>query len=119
MASYFEILLAIAAVFLALYYYAVSNFDFWKKRGVAGPKPIPFFGNAKDLIFANVSLRHYIKTVYDQYKNEPMIGFYLMKKPNLILNDPELIKHVLIKDFSKFADRGTLVFERVCINCNF
>ncbi|XP_029048981.2 cytochrome P450 6a2-like [Osmia bicornis bicornis] len=112
MASYFEILLSIAVILIAFYYYAISNFDFWKKRGVVGPTPIPFFGNTKDLTFSNISLRHYIKTAYDQYKNEPMIGFYLMRKPSLILNDPELIKHVLIRDFSKFANRGGLVYEK-------
>nr|QBC73085.1 cytochrome P450 mono-oxygenase [Osmia bicornis]QBC73129.1 cytochrome P450 mono-oxygenase [Osmia bicornis] len=113
MASYFEILLSITVILIAFYYYAVSNFDFWKKRGVVGPTPIPFFGNTMDLIFTNISLRHYIQTTYDQYKNEPMIGFYLMRKPSLILNDPELIKDVLIRDFSNFADRGALVHEKV------
>nr|QBC73130.1 cytochrome P450 mono-oxygenase [Osmia bicornis] len=112
MGNYFEILLSIAVILIAFYYYAISNFDFWKKRGVVGPTPTPFFGNTMDLIFTNISLRHYIKTAYDQYKNEPMIGLYLMKKPSLILNDPELIKHVLIRDFSKFADRGALVYEK-------
>nr|XP_034178677.1 cytochrome P450 6a2-like isoform X2 [Osmia lignaria]XP_034178678.1 cytochrome P450 6a2-like isoform X2 [Osmia lignaria]XP_034178679.1 cytochrome P450 6a2-like isoform X2 [Osmia lignaria]XP_034178680.1 cytochrome P450 6a2-like isoform X2 [Osmia lignaria]XP_034178681.1 cytochrome P450 6a2-like isoform X2 [Osmia lignaria] len=112
MASYFEILLSIAVILIAFYYYAVSNFDFWKKRGVVGPTPIPFFGNTKDLMFANISISHYVHTTYDQYKNEPMIGFYLMKKPSLILNDPELIKHVLIRDFSNFADRGARVHEK-------
>ncbi|XP_029053439.2 cytochrome P450 6a2-like [Osmia bicornis bicornis] len=112
MANYFEILLSITVILIACYYYAVSNFDFWKKRGVVGPTPIPFFGNTKDIMFAKTSIRHYIKTTYDQYKNEPMIGFYLMKEPSLILNDPELIKHVLIRDFSNFADRGALVHEK-------
>ncbi|XP_029053438.1 probable cytochrome P450 6a14 [Osmia bicornis bicornis] len=112
MASYFEILLSIAVILIAFYYYAVSNFDFWKKRGVVGPTPIPFFGNTKDLIFAKTTIRHYIETTYVQYKNEPMIGFYLMSKPSLILNDPELIKDVLIRDFSQFADRGNPVYEK-------
>nr|XP_034178244.1 cytochrome P450 6a2-like [Osmia lignaria] len=112
MASYFEILLSITMILIAFYYYAVSNFDFWKKRGVVGPTPIPFFGNTKNLMFAKMSIRHYIKATYDQYKNEPMIGFYLMKEPSLILNDPELIKHVLIRDFSYFADRGAFVHEK-------
>ncbi|CAK9832943.1 Cytochrome P450 6a2 [Anthophora retusa] len=50
MASYFEIFCGVAALLLALYYYATSTFDFWKSRGVPSPQPLPFFGTSKDLM---------------------------------------------------------------------
>ncbi|KOC58959.1 Cytochrome P450 6a2 [Habropoda laboriosa] len=112
MASYFEILCGVAALLLALYYYSTSTFDFWKNRGVVGPRPIPFFGTSKDLMFAKISVAEYTKNIYDKYKNEPLIGLYHGRLPLLILNDPEIIKDVLIRDFSKFSDRGTHTFEK-------
>lgn len=40
--------LVIFSTFLAslvlLYYYLTWHFDHWRKRGVLGPKPIPFVG---------------------------------------------------------------------------
>lgn len=41
-----------------------------------------------------------------------MVGLYATRSPFLLLNDPELIKDILIRDFSKFANRGLGVFER-------
>ncbi|XP_015434778.1 PREDICTED: cytochrome P450 6a2-like [Dufourea novaeangliae] len=112
MASYFEILCAAVVLFLVFYYYCVSTYDFWKKRGVSGPKPLPFFGNAKDLVFERISLAKFVQSTYETYKHLPMIGIYMCREPLLFLNDPDLIKDVLIRDFNKFADRGLNVHER-------
>lgn len=37
----------------------------------------------------------------------PLVGTYLFMKPKLMIKDPELIEHVMVKDFSAFMDRGT------------
>lgn len=37
---------------------------------------------------------------------EPFIGVYALFRPNLIIRDPDLARHVLIKDFNHFVDRG-------------
>lgn len=113
MTFYFEILCGIAALFLVVYYYLTSTFDFWKNCGVPGPKPVPIFGTARDLMIAKTPLTEYTKSIYEQYRNEPMVGTFLGRTPCVILHDLELIKDVLIKDFSTFADRGfTEVFDK-------
>lgn len=114
MADYFQILSVIVAVFLAVYYYLTSTFDFWKDRGVVGPRPIPGFGNIKDVMLRKISIGDYIARLYEKYKNEPMIGIFVRGSPSLILCDLDLIKDVLIKDFSTFDNRGLNVLERVC-----
>lgn len=40
----FYTLALIGAVVSLIYLYFVWNFDYWKKRGVPGPKPIPIIG---------------------------------------------------------------------------
>lgn len=115
MLHYFQILTAFVAVFLALYYYFISRFDFWKNHGVIGPKPIPLFGNAKDVLLRKIGIGSFITELYQKYENERMFGIFIGKLPNLVLRDLDLIKDVLIKDFSIFDNRGLNVLERVCI----
>lgn len=55
----------------------------------------------------------YLTEMYNTYKNEPMIGIFAKNSPILIVQDLDLIKDILIKDFNKFADRGFPIFEKV------
>nr|XP_034178697.1 cytochrome P450 6a2-like isoform X2 [Osmia lignaria] len=112
MADYFQLLSAFAVVFLALYYYFTLTFDFWKDRGVNGPQPVPVFGNIKDIIMGKCALGTYTMKLYNEYKNEPMVGIFVRRSPHLVLIDLDRIKDVLIKDFSTFSNRATLIFER-------
>ncbi|KAF7395383.1 hypothetical protein HZH68_009433 [Vespula germanica] len=115
MATTFEIFCTVVAVTLALYYYLTSTFNFWKERGVAGPRPYPLVGNIARTMFGKISMGDYLKELYDkpEFKNEPLIGIFTRRTPILIVKDPEMIKDVLIKDFSKISDRGITVFEKI------
>nr|XP_033326774.1 probable cytochrome P450 6a14 [Megalopta genalis] len=102
----FEILCGVVAVLFLFYYYLTSTYNFWKKRGVPGPKPIPLFGNIASVMFSRLSMAQYMREVYKKYKSEPVLGLFIRRQPLLVINDTELIKRVLIKDFTKFSDRG-------------
>ncbi|XP_076165087.1 putative cytochrome P450 6a14 [Ptiloglossa arizonensis] len=104
--------LGVAVLFL-FYYYFTSTFDFWKKRGVKGPKPIPYLGNFKDVFLGKASISDCLNKAYYDYKDEPMVGIFAGQKPLLVLRDPELMKDVLIKDFSVFADRTFKPVEEI------
>lgn len=95
----------IATIFFLLYYYSMSRMDYWRKRGVKGPKPLPFLGNFKDVFLAKESTMDCFERAYKEFKDEPIIGVYGGHEPLLILRDLDLIKDVLIKDFNKFAQR--------------
>ncbi|XP_067217130.1 cytochrome P450 6B1-like [Linepithema humile] len=101
-----ELLYGFIAFFLALYYYYKIKFNFWKKRGVPGPEPILFFGTMKDVILQRMSRKDYHKKIYNTYKSEPLIGFFDQTVPILMVNNPELIKDVLITDSAIFSRRG-------------
>ena len=111
--AYLEILCAVTALLLAFCYYSTSAFSFWKNRGIPGPKPVFFFGNSMDILFSRLSTADYLRKVYQEFKNEPMFGVYMRRSAILVLKDSELIKDVMVRDFSKFSDRGLIVYERV------
>lgn len=113
--DHFQLLCAIGALLFAIYYYFTSTFDTWKNRGVPGPKPMIFFGNFREVIFKKISLAEKTKRLYQEYKNELVFGVFQGRTPILVVNDFEMIKDVLIRDFSLFADRGIHVNPKVFI----
>lgn len=61
------ILLVIFVIFL--YIYLTWNFDYWNKRGIIGPKPLPFLGTFPK---SSVYLKNYIYELDDIYR---WVGF--------------------------------------------
>ncbi|XP_076392195.1 putative cytochrome P450 6a14 isoform X2 [Megachile rotundata] len=94
-----------SAIILLLYYYSTSILEYWQKRGVKGPKPIPFLGNFKNVFLGKTSVNDCFVKAYYEFKDEPLIGVFSGHDPILIVKDPDLMKDVLIKDFVNFADR--------------
>ena len=43
---------------------------------------------------------------YEKFKSSPVSGLYLLGKPVLSINDVELVRHVMVKDFNHFVDRN-------------
>jgi len=112
--GFLELVCGVTAIFLAIYYYLTSTFDFWKLRGIPGPQPIPIFGTFKNVLLAKQYMGNYLTDIYNEYKNESMIGIFSRRQPVLLIKSPELIKDVLIKEFSKFSNRGIIIHEKVC-----
>ncbi|KOX75873.1 Cytochrome P450 6a2, partial [Melipona quadrifasciata] len=55
----------------------------------------------------------FFRDIYEQYKHHPLIGIYMLHKPFLIVNDPDLIRDVLAKEFTSFHDRGLFCNEKI------
>lgn len=114
--DYFQLLCGISILLLAIYYHYSSCYNFWKSRNIPGPKPIIFFGNFLDVLLKRESMADWTKRLYDQYKNEPAFGIYIGTSPFLMPNNLDMIKDILIKDFSLFADRGFKIYDEKVIN---
>uniref|UniRef100_A0A8C5WEN0 Thromboxane-A synthase n=1 Tax=Leptobrachium leishanense TaxID=445787 RepID=A0A8C5WEN0_9ANUR len=86
-----------------LYWYSCSAFSQLKKIGISHPKPLPFIGNV--MMFHKGFLegaRHILQTC------GPISGYYMGRRPVVLLSDPEAIKQVLQKDFHNFTNRMKL-----------
>ncbi|XP_076759120.1 putative cytochrome P450 6a14 [Xylocopa sonorina] len=110
--DYFQILCAIGAVLLAIYYYYTSTYDHWKNRGIPGPKPRVFVGNFYDILTGRMSIGDKMKQLYNEYKDEPVFGIFEGRSPGLVINDLNLIQDVLVRDFATFVDRGFPIFPK-------
>ncbi|XP_034946484.1 LOW QUALITY PROTEIN: cytochrome P450 6k1-like [Chelonus insularis] len=105
-------LIVIVLLLLLFYYWSSFKHTFWKNIGVPGPRPLPFVGNFGPFFFGRKSLIEVVKTIYDDWKNEPFIGIYNSRVPVLIINDLNLVRQVLIKDFNVFPGRGIKINEK-------
>jgi len=76
------------------------KYSFWKEKGVKFMKPMFPFGNVRDRILLRKPLAEAIKKLYDEFPEEPYVGLYQFLSPMLLIRDPELIKQVMVKDFS-------------------
>ncbi|ELW64871.1 cytochrome P450 3A4 [Tupaia chinensis] len=96
------ILLAISLTLL--YWYGTSRHKIFKKMGIPGPTPLPFFG----------TLLEYRKGIWDfdlecHKKYGPTWGLYDGRQPLLVITDPDMIKIVLVKEcYSVFTNRRSL-----------
>lgn len=108
------LMIAISSILISclLYHHLTKKLNYWKKRNIAGPQPIPFFGNLKESALRRQPVGLLYKKFYQDYPKEKLVGIYLMKTPALLIRDLEIAKHILIKDFDIFADRGIKFGEK-------
>jgi cytochrome P450 family 6 len=105
---------ALALCLLAGFYvYCKVSFNYWKKRNVPFVTPTFPFGNFGDMLFRSSSIGHLFEKIYKKLDGEKFGGTYVITKPGLIFRDPDIIKNVLVKDFSSFHDRGFFMDEEL------
>ncbi|XP_047998497.1 cytochrome P450 6B5-like [Leguminivora glycinivorella] len=109
--------IAVLAAAIALYYHFTVIYNYWRDQHVPGPRPIPIFGNTFKFCLGSTSLGVILKELYDDYKTEKVVGLYRMRTPCLLIRDLDTVKHVLIKDFHVFLDRG-VTFSRKGLGTN-
>lgn len=97
------VLLLISLV--TIYLFVKKQYSHWENAGIANFKPIIPFGNLKSVVNKQRSFGTAIYDLYLQTK-EPFIGIYLFFKPALLVNDAQLVKNILTRDFQHFHDRG-------------
>ncbi|CAG9858104.1 unnamed protein product [Phyllotreta striolata] len=106
-----DALILLSSAIFALHFYVSSRHKYWKKRGVYSPDDTkPFIGHFFDVLTLKTTSFEWLKKYYDKV-NKDFFGLYIFDDHYLILKNPELVKHVLIKDFNNFVDRNIPVGE--------
>ncbi|XP_076027757.1 thromboxane-A synthase [Genypterus blacodes] len=93
-------------VFLALlYWYSVRPFSVLSRCGIRHPKPVPFFGN---LFLFRQGFFHPITDLINTHGR--VCGYYLGRRPVVVVADPDMLRQVMVKDFSSFSNRMNFRF---------
>jgi len=96
-------------VLACVYVYFKVSFNYWKKRNVPYAKPTFPFGNFRDILIFRATLGVVFENIYKELDGEKYGGTYALTKPGFVFRDPDIIKNVLVKDFSSFHDRGFFI----------
>lgn len=102
----FVLLGLLSLCILTFYIYLTRNFNYWKKRGVAGPTPYPYIGTYPKTFFhrtSNVILES--TEIYWQYfRKHRFVGVFESADPTLLVLDPALITDIYVKYFKNFGE---------------
>lgn len=103
---------SVVALLLAITYLFWRRMNYWQERGIPHDKPSylygSFYGITKLYGFSQI-----LRSMYQRYKGTgPFCGYYFFQRPAVMVLDTELVKNILIKDFSNFSDRGLFHNEK-------
>nr|XP_031288390.1 cytochrome P450 3A29-like [Camelus dromedarius] len=91
----------LATSLVLLYLYGTYSHGHFKKLGIPGPRPLPYFGN---VLAYRKGLWDFDSKCFKKYGK--IWGFYDGQQPVLAITDPEMIKTVLVKEcYSVFTNR--------------
>uniref|UniRef100_A0A3P8NUU5 Thromboxane-A synthase n=1 Tax=Astatotilapia calliptera TaxID=8154 RepID=A0A3P8NUU5_ASTCA len=100
-------------IFLGLlYWYSVRPFSVLSRCGIKHPKPVPFFGNL--FMFQ----QGFFKPLNDLVKTYGKVcGYYLGRTPVIVVADPDMLRQLLVKDFSNFPNRNVRKLYKPVSDC--
>ncbi|XP_046385903.1 cytochrome P450 6k1-like [Ischnura elegans] len=76
----------------------------WRRKGIPHAPAVPIFGSMKDAFFQKIALADAQRRIYSAAEGYRYTGYHKFSTPALMLRDPELIKEVMVKEFSNFHD---------------
>ncbi|NWX16378.1 CP3AO protein, partial [Aegotheles bennettii] len=89
--------------------YGIWPFWTFKKLGIPGPKPVPFFGTF--LVYRN-GVQNFDEMCFEKYGK--IWGFYDGRQPVMAVLDPILIKNILVKEcYTIFTNRRGFRLNRL------
>lgn len=95
-----------------LYLYFKKSFSYWKSRNVPHIEPTIPYGNIEGLS-SKAHVSFIMQDIYKKMKGvDKFCGVYFFVRPIALLLDLDLIKNVLVKDFSNFNERGIYYNEK-------
>ncbi|XP_073846685.1 probable cytochrome P450 6a21 [Musca autumnalis] len=97
---------AIITVSSLLVYYIKKRLNYWKELDIPHDEPSLISGNLQGLMTKR-SIADCTREAYEKHRGSgPFCGFYFFQRPSVLVLETDLAKNILIKDFSKFTDRG-------------
>ncbi|XP_014221356.1 probable cytochrome P450 28d1 [Trichogramma pretiosum] len=100
-----HLLLVLIFVLICAYWYLTRTHNYWVKQNVPTmPGCVPGFGHVLPSLLMRETLKDLADRAYRGFADSSVVGFYFMRKPMIVLRDPNLVKHVLQSDFASFRN---------------
>ncbi|CAD7011939.1 unnamed protein product [Ceratitis capitata] len=102
-----ETLLLLLLLLILAYGWLRYRYDYWKRHQVPYLPTTYGIGNLGELLSMQTNPAEFVQNLYNhsEGRNEPFVGLHVFTQPAILLRDPELVKRILVKDFTKFCDR--------------
>ncbi|EDO33558.1 predicted protein, partial [Nematostella vectensis] len=103
--------LIICAILYAYFVYPYLRSTMIAATGdLPGPTALPFIAHLHDLIRHKGQMQNQFQEYYKKY-GRLYAMFLVGKKPSVIVGDPDIVKNIMVKEFSSFQDRPVEPFN--------
>ena len=99
-----EVLLLFVTLLVFFYYKVTRNWNYWERKNIPTLKPSFPLGSVPSFFTRKQAFYDMFKELGQKTKDWPICGLYQLNS-TLMVNDANLIKHILVKDFDYFTDR--------------
>lgn len=103
-----EILIIGLSLVICLYFYmTLVKWTYWSKKGVETMETHFPLGSLPEFFTKKRHTNETMKSLFLAKPKLPYYGLYFLKNPILIVQDVDLIRQILVKDFDHFVDRSS------------
>lgn len=96
----------VVIILITLIFWIRKRQNYFKDRNLPFVKGNPILGSFSDSILRKIGFYENVMQIYHkpEVKNKPFFGIFLLQEPALVIVEPELIKRILVKEFSSFTN---------------
>ncbi|KAK9696322.1 Cytochrome P450 [Popillia japonica] len=108
-----DLVILLGSVTLCLYLYIKWIYNYWGRRNVPYLKPRFPFGNVEPIWATKLGFHQTIANIYKEFKTKgyKFGGAFTLLRPAFVPVNLDILKHIMIKDFQYFVDRGVYYNE--------
>ncbi|XP_053679064.1 probable cytochrome P450 9f2 [Anopheles nili] len=103
--------IAIALLLVMIYRYLAKINTFFDNIPIPCLPTVPLFGSSRRLILKRISFNDFIRTNYERFPDAKVFGMFELLTPMFVVRDPELVKHIMVKDFDHFINHRLTMHE--------
>ena len=89
------------------YWWLCGKWNYWKEQDIPGPTPSLPMGNFGAILSMKVHLLDWFRDLYHRFPDEKIVGVYTLHQPMMVVNDLNMARQILVKDFNHFVNRDT------------
>ncbi len=97
----------IAGLLALVVFYLVDKYfhGYWSRRNIFQIDTSTLIGSWGGLVTSRRNVGDYFAQLYFKFKELKLFGIYMFYQPILMVNDPEIIQDIMIKNFTSVHDR--------------